>query len=269
MATVGWSAEAVLAASNAWVWVPDGAPHVRTDDYLAVSFPAYLGSYASIRVFDSKRRPADLVDEVAAVARGWGQSQTRWQVNDYTRPAGLEAELMARGATPEVRLDVLALPLGSEWPAAASGGDVVEVRRVVDEAGVRDLLPLVAEAFGETLADGGPTDEQVDVSLEEVVRGLGDDSVGRVVAYVDGQPASTGGWTMAGPVCRLWGGGTRSDLRRRGAYRAVLAERLRIGTARGATLALTHGAVDTSSPILTRAGFVRYGEERVLDLDQP
>jgi len=39
--------------------------------------------------------------------------------------------------------------------------------------------------------------------------------------------------------------------------------------AAGASLALTHGIVDTSSPILRRIGFTRYGEERTLVLDLP
>ncbi len=49
---------------------------------------------------------------------------------------------------------------------------------------------------------------------------------------------------------------------RRGAYRAVLAERLRLARAHGAALALTKGRVETSCPILLRAGFTDYGEER-------
>ena len=55
--------------------------------------------------------------------------------------------------------------------------------------------------------------------------------------------------------------------RGRGAYRAVLDARLRTARAAGATLGLTHGVVDTSSPILRRIGFTRHGEERVLVLD--
>ena len=43
--------------------------------------------------------------------------------------------------------------------------------------------------------------------------------------------------------------------------------RLRIALAVGATLGLTHGRVDTSSPIVRRIGFTRYGEQRQLVLD--
>ena len=38
--------------------------------------------------------------------------------------------------------------------------------------------------------------------------------------------------------------------------------RLRRGLARGARMALVTGRVQTSGPILRRAGFERYGEER-------
>jgi hypothetical protein len=140
----------------------------------------------------------------------------------------------------------------------------VEARRAVDEDTVRDSLTVSDEAFGDAASS-----ERVAWSLQEVRRGLVDDTVGRVVSYVDEQPAGTGGWTLAGAVCRLWGGATRSALRGRGAYRAALATRLEIARAAGATLGLTHGVVDTSSPILTRLGFVRYGETRVLILDAP
>ncbi len=44
--------------------------------------------------------------------------------------------------------------------------------------------------------------------------------------------------------------------------RAVLAERLRLARDHGATLALVKGRVLTSGPILLRAGFADYGEER-------
>jgi hypothetical protein len=47
----------------------------------------------------------------------------------------------------------------------------------------------------------------------------------------------------------------------------VLRARLDIAVRAGATLALTHGRVDTSSPILRRLGFHRYGEQRQLVID--
>jgi hypothetical protein len=260
--TTNWDAEAVLAASNEWSWVPDGAPHVRNEEYLVVAYPDYFLTPTSARVFGSERDAASLADEICAVALGWGRERLWWRLSEFTRPPGLEAELMARGAAVVERMDVLAVPLAAGGPDLGVPDDV-EVRRVTDEQTVRDAIVVGNDAFG----GEPPSDDQVATALLEVERGLVDDSGGRWVAYVDGRPAGTGGYTLAGEVCRLWGGSTHRSVRGRGAYRAVLDARLRTARAAGATLGLTHGVVDTSSPILRRAGFTRYGEERQLVLD--
>lgn len=252
--------QSVLAASNDWVWVPDGAMHVRTDDVIVIAYPDWFMTPTGARVLDTERDPAQLVDEVNDIVRGWGRDRVWWTVSDTTRPPALEPELLRRGASVTTRMDVLAVPLGGGVPDLAVPHDL-EVRRVVDAQGVRDFYLVNNDAFR------GPaetTDEQVEFALTELTGGLRDDSVGRVVSYVDGHPAGAGGWALFGAVCRLWGGATHSDFRRRGAYRAVLAERLRIAALRGATLGLTHGVVDTSSPILRRSGFTCYGEQRQL-----
>ena len=85
-----------------------------------------------------------------------------------------------------------------------------------------------------------------------------------MLASVGGEPAACGGCTLRGDVAHLWGAVTLREYRRRGACRAVLAERLRLARARGATLALVKGRADTSGPILLRAGFAEYDEERCL-----
>jgi len=264
LVTDNWDAEAVLAASNRWTWVPEGAPHVETDEYLVVKYPDYYLNPTSARVFGSEREPRDLADEIFEITRAFGRSRLWWRLSEFTRPRGLEAELMRRGAAVEDRMDVLAVPLSDGVPDVDVPDDVV-VRRVTDQQGLRDAHTVSIDAFGGTQ----PTDEQLAEGLAELRRGLDDDSGGRWVAYVDGRPASTGGYTIVDGVCRLWGGGSHSELRRRGAYRAVLAVRMRTARAAGATLALTHGIVQTSSPILRRAGFARYGEERVLVHDLP
>lgn len=61
---------------------------------------------------------------------------------------------------------------------------------------------------------------------------------------------------------RLWGAATVPESRGRGAYRAVLDGRLRLGAEMGATTALVKGRISTSAPILARAGFEHMGDER-------
>ena len=83
-----------------------------------------------------------------------------------------------------------------------------------------------------------------------------------MLASVGGEPAASGGCTLRAEVAHLWGAVTLREYRRRGTYRAVLAERLRLARVHGATLALVKGRAGTSGPILLRAGFADYGEER-------
>ena len=77
-----------------------------------------------------------------------------------------------------------------------------------------------------------------------------------------GEPVSTGGCTLAGDVAQLWGAITLPASRGYGAYRAVLAERLRLAREHGATLVMVKGRSLPSAPILFRAGFTDYGEQR-------
>ena len=69
---------------------------------------------------------------------------------------------------------------------------------------------------------------------------------------------SVGGCTLAGAVARLSGAYTLEAHRRRGAYTAVLRQRLVSASDAGATVALARGLAATSAPILARSGFTRY-----------
>jgi hypothetical protein len=257
-----WEAASVLAAANAWSWVPRDGRHCRTDEFLAVEPPDYMGLPVLVHVLDSSRPAGGLVDDVVAVAQGWGRQQLSWRVSSSTQPGDLEAELLSRGGVVEEILDVLALPMDDGLPNFAVPADVT-VRVVTDEPTLRDALLVSSNAFpGEQL-----TGERVAQGLAELRGGLPEGPVGRVVSYLDGRPAATGGWTLVEPVARLWGGATHTELRGRGAYRAVLAERLRLARSAGATLALSLGRRETSSPILRSLGFTAYGEQRVVLLD--
>jgi hypothetical protein len=71
-----------------------------------------------------------------------------------------------------------------------------------------------------------------------------------------------GGCTLAGEVAQLWGAITLPASRGRGSYRAVLAERLRLAREHGGTMGLAKRRILNSGPILLRAGFAGYREER-------
>ena len=83
------------------------------------------------------------------------------------------------------------------------------------------------------------------------------------MAYVDGEAAGCGGLALVDGVARLWGGVVVPAARGTGIYRAVLAARMAYAVDHGATMALVKGKVDTSGPILRRAGFDVFGQELV------
>ena len=119
------------------------------------------------------------------------------------------------------------------------------------------LVEIGADVFGDSM----PPEAEI---AAEVGRAQTDSESGSgsVVAYLDGVPVGCGGLSLVDGVARLWGGAVRDEARGRGAYRAVLGARLRRGVERGATMALVKGRIQTSGPILRRAGFDVYGEER-------
>ncbi|MEX0426420.1 GNAT family N-acetyltransferase [Nocardioides sp. DS6] len=247
---------AVVAASNAWVWYPDDATVVDTDDRLLVRWPDHVGLPPTLNRFAPAGDLEEAFGEVVAQVRAWGDRElVAWVRLDC--PAGLEDLLRARGGRPEETVDVFAQSLAGVRDLHVPAG--IEVRWRNDPETIRDGAVVSVAAFGEGTV---PDDERARKWAAEYAA---DHAVGRggsVVVYVDGRPAGTGGLTLADGVARLWGGATHPDLRGHGAYRAVLAARLAYAADHGATMALVKGRVETSGPILRRAGFEAFGQER-------
>jgi GNAT superfamily N-acetyltransferase len=253
----------VLDAAAAMEFVPDGAVEVRTEDYRLVrhadwSLGPTLG--AAQVTWSRTMRPLDeVVAEVAARVRGWGLPGVAWWVSDVTQPEGTEKELRARGAELIDAMQVLALDLAGGLPKLDVPGDV-RVELVRDERTFRAACAVTVQGWGRT----EPDEAEIARQLADVLGELGAWSGFRVVAMADGEPVSTGGCTLAGEVAHLWGAITLPASRGHGSYRAVLAERLRLARDHGATLAMAKGRSLPSAPVLLRAGFTDYGEERCL-----
>ncbi len=255
----------VLAASAAWVFVPAGAPRAEADEYLLVRHPDWTERPVQVARTHAGRPMAEVVDEVLERARPMvdpsvpASAEVAWWVR-LDAPDGLEEALVARGARLDETVDVLAGTIADseEHDCTLDPADDVELRWSDDLAVFADAVHLAAEVFGGTATDRSAIEATFPGEAAKVAGGGG----GAVVAYLDGRPVGSGGLTVAGPDARLWGGVVLPEARGRGVYRAVLGARLRYAREAGADLAIVKGRVQTSGPILRRAGFAAFGQER-------
>jgi GNAT superfamily N-acetyltransferase len=199
-------------------------------------------SYVIYSVLNRASAPA-AINEQREYFRRTGQ-EFEWKLFGHDRPKNLSELLEAAGFVPDEpeTLVVLDLKQGFPQPDPPPG---VEIRRAVDEFGLRDAVAANAAAFG--------PDHH---SSHHLVEAFEDPSQALYVAYVEGVPASSGrvarapGRSFAG----LWGGGTAPAYRRRGIYRNLVWARAAFARSQGAHY-LTVDSRETSRPILIRLGF--------------
>ncbi|MFC5433636.1 hypothetical protein [Microbacterium suwonense] len=204
---------------------------------------------------------AAVIDHAIERTRAWGETNLTFWTSASDHP-DIEQELQRRGAVHTDTVAVLARPIDGA-PIEVPPGVTAEVVRTLEQ--VREV-----DAVNVPVWEQQPLSEQgLQEELAEVTAALESGEGFRVLSRLNGVAVSTGGCTVADGFLRLWGAATLPSARGRGAYRAVLAERLRVGAELGATTALVKGRVSTSAPILARAGFAHYGDEHsyVLELD--
>jgi GNAT superfamily N-acetyltransferase len=232
---------------------------VETDDYLLVRFPDYFDHQLELVRFHPAGPDADIADAVAEVldrARQFGLPELWWMVK-LDSPPGVP-ELLENSTLAET-LDVLALDLSAGVPPLDGPAREVDVRWATDLPTVTDASRVGADVFGGSMPPQDRIAENARRDAVAVPAGEG----GMVVAYADGIPVGTGGVSMIDGVARLWGGAVLESARGQGVYRALLAARLAYGVKHGASMALVKGRVQTSGPILRRAGFAVYGQEQI------
>jgi hypothetical protein len=256
-----WTPQRVLDATIAMEWRPAGAIEVLTGDYRLIRYPDWAldPTFPAAQVTRSRAgRPAgEVIDEVAGRVRRWHLPGVAWWVSSATRPLYTEETLRARGGKLIDAVQILARELPGGLPELDVPDDVT-VELVSDEPTFRAASMVTVRGWRRRQ----PTGAVLAREFTEVLEDLATWSSFRVLARVGGEPASSGGCTLRGDVAQLWGAVTLREFRRRGGYRAVLAERLQLAREHGAALALVKGRVATSGPILLRAGFADYGEER-------
>jgi GNAT superfamily N-acetyltransferase len=251
----------VLDAATAMEWQPDGAIEVRTDDYRLIRYPDWAldPTFPAAQVTRSRsdRSAADLVEEVLAHVRRWGLLGVAWWVSAASRPADTEEQLRVLGGKRIDTVQILARELSESLPELGVPADV-SVELVDDERTFLAASQITVRGWGRKEPDEATLATDLAMALSDLATWTNF----RVLASVGGVPACTGGVTLNDEVAKLWGAVTLPAFRSRGSYRAVLAERLQLARDHGAELALVQGRVETSGPILLRAGFTDYGEER-------
>ncbi|WP_217239510.1 GNAT family N-acetyltransferase [Streptomyces sp. AC555_RSS877] len=193
----------------------------------------------------------DALDRLIARQRdffaGRGEA-VEWKTRAHDIPADLTDRLRAAGFVPEERETVLvgrAADMAGHAPALPDG---VTLRRVTADADMRRIAAMESAVW------------------EDDWNWLAEDLIGRVaaapdeiavyVAEADGEVVCAA-WLAfrAGTgFASLWGGSTLAAWRRKGIYRALVAERARLAAARDVTY-LHVDASDDSAPILRRLGF--------------
>ena len=248
------SLDEILRASAAWVWFPRGSEQEKTDLQL-VRHPARFGGGVKASQVDSARSAAEVLEYAIDRTRAWGENELTFWTNASDSP-DLEAELQRRGARHFDTVAVLARPIAG---IAIDVPDEVTAEVVRTEEQFREVDRINVAVWEHQSA---LTDDALREELDEIAESLASGTGGRVLSRVDGVAVSTGGCTIADGFVRLWGAATLPEARGRGAYRAVLDGRLRLGAEMGARTALVKGRISTSAPILARAGFEHLGDER-------
>ena len=246
----------MLAEAAAWVWIPPEARTVDDRRVPAHRLPGALRRPDRGAALDSERPADELIDDVLDAAHGLGRESVNFfELSDATRPPDLEPRLRERGAELTETLAVLALDLARGVPDLDVPPDL-EVRRVADLDDLRATDRIDVEVFGGSHAD----EEALALAAPAAPTTT---ASSRCATACRSAPA---GHVVAGETIRLWGGAVVPAARHTGAYRALLDHRLRAGVEAGCTMALVKGRVETSAPVLLRAGFQQYGEVRAYRL---
>ena len=192
--------------------------------------------------------------------------RVEWKTYDHDEPADLRERLIAAGFVPDEDEALIVGELDA-LTAVPTPPEGVRIRTLAEDDPVDSIRELLEVVWGKG------TRWMTDALLEE--RAAHPDLLDITVAErVDEHGGSTGpalcaAWVRYSPgtdFAGMWGGATHPEWRRRGLYRAVLAERSRLALARGYRFARVDASPD-SEPILRALGLHRVGTTTPLILD--
>lgn len=256
-----WTRDAVLTASDDWVWVPPGAERLDIAGVDVIDYPdwARMGFYVPPRVVTGAVH--ELVDAVKRCALERGRDGSSWWITPTTTPPSLERSLVQHGAELTEVTDLLTFDMSTN---VLDPGPTKDVHAYV----VHDAETLEeAERISAAVWGGEPSSgERRAQQLRDLGCPLDSEGGFRAVSTCGTRPIATGGCQVVTDVARLYGACSLPDARGLGGYRELLRKRMEVARDDGATLALVHARVNTSGPILRRLGFESFGQARLFTL---
>lgn len=235
-----------------------GIEVVETPRYRATLQPDYPIPGPNSAAFI--RCTSDDADEVIREVRAIFASRRlplMWIIDPGTQPEDFVDHLVAHGVAPEPHaphVRVMVLPADARIEAPPISGlelhDALAAAELFAQAdGVN------AEAFHEREREAGARERRRLNMLAAGNRRV-------LLATVDGEPAGSAGVTVYPPAGAIFNGaGVREKFRRRGVYRSLVAERLRISRDAGVPGVSVWGG-RMSAPILEKLGFETVGWRR-------
>ncbi|RZU77745.1 hypothetical protein EV384_6486 [Micromonospora kangleipakensis] len=168
-----------------------------------------------------------------------------WKTYGHDR-ADLTERLRLAGFAPEPE-ETVVVGLASDLTVAAEAPDGVTIRPTAERADLARIAAMETEVWGvdfSWLADD--LADRIETAPDNIVV---------LVAEAEGQVVSAA-WLVVIPGTdfgALWGGSTLARWRRRGIYRALVAQRARIAVDRGLKYLMVDASAD-SCPVLRRLG---------------
>jgi GNAT superfamily N-acetyltransferase len=181
-----------------------------------------------------------------------------WKLYDFDRPADLRSRLERRGFVSDPVEVFMVVPLDRNLSFANRFAGV-EVRRVQDERGVRDLVAIQERLYDRSFAGWG---DQLLATLTQAPA-----SISLYGAYADGKAVGGGrtDYPANSQFAGIYGGSVLPEYRGRGIYSALLQQRVLEARERGYRYLIVDAA-PMSRPILEKKGFIPICETRPMRL---
>lgn len=226
-----------------------------SDDWVQLTTPEADTDYRNI-VYRSvladdevDARVSEVIDQHRALGAGF-----RWWVTPSTRPRDMGSRLLARGFEHIDDVEGMVADAGG-FPEPAAG-DVEVLRIGLDEA----------DTWVETTGEGWDMPAAGRARFGVEVRNVLADPDSRshyFLARLDGVPAGTCALTLVDDFAHFSGSVVIPEYRRRGAYRAMILERMRFVRARGMRHVTNTCVKSTSAPICAKLGFRKVFDSQI------